>query len=55
MKILTTLFYVFGFGCFFIIALDIDTRHQTAYYVLMIPFMIVLMFMILLKIYIIWR
>lgn len=55
MKILTTLFYVLGFGCFFIIALDIDTRHQTAYYVLMIPFMIVLMLMILLKIYIIWR
>ena len=55
LNIITTLFYALGYGCFFIVSVDMDTRHQKAYYSMMIPFMIVLMLLVLFKIYVIWR
>lgn len=53
-KILYTLFYALGYGCFFIVSLDLDTWHQRIYYALMIPFLIVLIALVFFKIYLIW-
>ncbi len=54
LDILKTAFYIFGYGSFFIIALEVDVKNKTAYYVMMIPFLIITLFMILAEIYLIW-
>lgn len=55
LNIVYTLFYVLGYGCFFVVALDIETMFQKLYYAFMAPFLIVLLVLILLQIYLIWK
>lgn len=54
LKVLYTLFYALGYGCFFIVSLDLETMYQKTYYALVIPFLIVLLILVGLRIYIIW-
>ena len=54
LNIIYTLFYALGYGCFFIVSLDLETMYQKTYYALVIPFLIVLLILVGLRIYIIW-
>lgn len=55
MKILSTAFYIFGYGAFLIISCEMNVKHRIAYYAMMIPFLCILAILIMAQLYIIWK
>lgn len=53
--ILYTALILFGYGAFFVLSLDTDTRHLKAWYVMIVPFLLLLAVFSVLWVIAIWR